>query len=190
MASYYDRELCTGNGIVSEEAFVKAWRLRACVVGKLQDRKIVRAALICVGTAAGMMGILGMLDAPIAGILFVVSAFGLFGSIYLLPRKMEQEARKIYQSGEIFSLSQHLRITEEGFELTNAYEKLTGYWSETAFCAEDAENFVFCDNRDRTILILPKEWLDSEVEANVSRKMKEIFLGRYQCFGHPSKKME
>ena len=188
MKSYYDRELCVGEGTVSEEQFIRAWVLHEQVVGCLRDRKLIRGALGCVLVAALLLWAGRSLSMPVAAATALVCACGLFFSCKMLPDRVKKEAADIYQSGKILSAPMKLRITCEGFQYTNPYETLEGSWSETAFCAEDDECFAFCENRDRSVLILRKEWISPETCAALSEKLQEIFAGRWQRFRESGKK--
>lgn len=180
--SYYNRELCGSECEISKEDFVAGWVLYEKSVGRLRDRKVLISSLVFLFAASVIFLVGGMINFVVAALTAIISLCAIVYFWRILPQKVCETAEFIYEKGKDIFAKQNLTVTCEGFIYENRYEKISGFWSETAFLAQDNDYFVFCENRDRNILILRKNSVEKEKIGEISDKLKEIFYGRYKYF--------
>ena len=183
--SVYDRELITTTRTLSVEDFENAWMLRERTAGALRDSKAMTVIYAVLGVAFLATNIPDMIrfqwEAVIVGMLeFLLCAACIIYQQMILPQRIQNQANVMYRSNQVLQETETVILTRDGYTLKNKYETVTGFWSETAFCAENERYMIFCGGLDREMIVVTKEEWSEEQRIAVSEKMQETFAGRYK----------
>ena len=188
--TYYDRALITTERTLSPEEFEQAWLLRERTFGSLRDTKVMTVLFAVLGLAFLAVKLPELAnfqwESAITGLLaFLICTACIVYQQMVLPQRVQSMAQELYRTNKLLQQNERVTLTRDGFELQNACESVKGFWSETAFCAEDEAFMVFGGGLDREMLIVSKKaWTDEE-KAHVSEKMQETFSGRYKFLQAP-----
>ena len=185
MASFYDQPLFTATQLLSPDEFEDNWLVREKAVGRLKYQKLWLGVLAVLTVFFLSFALPDLAHShwirSITALTYVL--FCIFIGSYesmILPRRLQMEAVRMYRTNRLLQSETRLTVTRDGYVLKNQYETRTGYWSETAFCAETNESFVFCGVRERDPLIILKNVIPAEEREHFSEKMQETFAGRYR----------
>lgn len=183
--SVYDRELITTTRTLSVEDFENAWMLRERTAGALRDSKAMTVIYAVLGVAFLATNIPDMIrfqwEAVIVGMLeFLLCAACIIYQQMILPQRIQNQANVMYRSNQVLQETETVTLTRDGYTLKNKYETVIGFWSETAFCAENEQYMIFCGGLDREMIVVSKEEWSEEQRIAVSEKMQETFAGRYK----------
>ena len=185
MASFYDKPLFTATQLLSPDEFEDNWMIREKAVGRLKYQKLFLGVLTVLSLFFLSFALPDLANSrwmrSIAALTYVL--FCICMAAYesmILPQRVKMEAVRMYRTNRLLQSETQLTVTRDGYTLKNRYETRTGYWSETAFCAETERSFVFCGGRERDPLIILKDVIPAEEREHFSEKMQEIFSGRYR----------
>lgn len=185
MNSFYDMELVRVTSQLTLETFEQGWVAREKAVGSLRDSRFFTGLFAVLGVMFLIVKIPELArfhwENAIVGLLeFLMCMVCVVYQQIVLPQRVWSDADALYRSNRVLQSRETICLTRDGFTIENPYEQITGYWSETACCAESAQYFVFCGGLDRETIILPKNTMTDEQIARVSEKMHEVFAGRFR----------
>ena len=189
--TYYDHALITTERTLSPDAFEHAWMLRERAFGNLRDSKRMTVLFGILGAAFLALKIPELAqfrwESAIAGLLeFLLCVACIIYQQIVLPQRMMSMAHDLYRTNKLLQQTERITLTRDGFEIQNRCETVRGFWSETAFCAEDEAFMIFGGGLDREMVIVAKENWTEEEKTRVSEKMKETFAGRYKYVNTPA----
>ena len=185
MASFYDQQLFTATQLLSPDEFEDNWIVREKAVGRLKYQKLFLGMLTVLSLFFLSFALPDLAKSQwirsitsLTYVLFCICMAAYEATI--LPQRVQMEAVRMYRTNRLLQCETKLTVTRDGYTLKNRYETRTGYWSETAFCAETEQSFVFCGGRERDPLIILKNVIPEEEREHFSEKMRETFAGRYR----------
>ena len=183
MPTFYEGSVGTVETEITREEFTAAWRLDQERNGRLKNIGVKRAAAMVVFLAVIFWGIpaypryFATVWAPLilaAGCGAVLVYYGI-----LLPRWVEQQGEACFDSQVLLGKPCEVQLYRDSYIIKNAWETITGHWTDNTACIENADLFVITGGWDRNLLVIPKRSLCSGQAEVFHAHFERAFAKRF-----------
>jgi hypothetical protein len=168
---------------VTLRQYKKAYVLAQRSLGPLHKREVqvglcLTAAALCAAATPSYAARYATFWVPVCFIAFMLALAVYFG--FGQTRTLENTAEEQFSQNKLLSLPYKAVLYRDSFSVTNPYEQIRGYWTDSTLCLESDELFVLTGGWDRPLLVFSKEGLDENTLQSMSQNLASAFASRYR----------